>query len=165
MQNVSNKTSASLLPALEEIHKQFSLAENHGIFGKIVVEAHETFKGETILPRTKRFQYSEDDNDATFMLGVTFHPPGLLDTLAFDFNENECFISSWWQANMDGDAKFNHRETVDHPFVLSWQRFLEKNGYDKTLDGYTGNANFEVLDFEDGFELLEKWLKWVKKFS
>lgn len=122
----------------------------------------ENFKKElpdNIKVEKRVFNPAENERYKFFLL-ISFKPkiPGVIEAVDFHFCNSECLISTWFLTT--GNEKM-----VDHPFVLSWLRFIEKNGYKPEDFGLDGHGNFRFIPVKEGISFLMKWIDWVILYS
>ncbi|MEI6775083.1 MAG: hypothetical protein WCL18_10360 [bacterium] len=144
---------------IEEIYGKISAKESYGIFGKVSLSIHpENFKEE--LPNAIRIKKEvfnpAEDQKYRFFLHVTFEStnPNIGKAVRFHFCGSQCWISTWFRVTSE-------ERIIDHPFVISWFRFLERNGYNTDNCGLNGSCNYEFLPIEEGITFLKKWIDWA----
>lgn len=98
------------------------------------------------------------------------HLAGAIDFLLQDVEGELCFlVTTYFGALISQEANFTHKESFNHPLVLSWAQFMGKQ--DDWLEGEvieklsTGGAWPSYLSVEDGFKLLQRWIGWLEKYS
>lgn len=76
--------------------------------------------------------------------------------------------NSWWQSSI-GLASFEHEESGNHPFVLSWRQFLQVQGKELTSDEVidelsSGDCFPVILNISESLEILNGWVSWLEKY-
>jgi hypothetical protein len=148
---------------IQDVLQKIETKKNYGVFGNVSIFINpENFKEELSDSKieTKKFNPAED-RKYKFFLHISFEPNtpeiGCGSALDFHFCRTECWISTWFY----GPAK---KEMENHPFILSWFRFLTINGYSQKC-GLDGSCNYEILTIKEGKKFLKKWLNWVRLYS
>lgn len=158
---------------VEEIYTKLSATLPNSIFGITHIFIHEeNFKGK--LPKSMHIEKNnfnpatdEDgngDEKYKFFLSINFdlsikgYKHYQNSAITFEFCNSEAWISTWFHG--PGNDNIDN-----HPFVLSWFRFLEKNEYSKDTVGLDGSCNYEIIHLEEGIELLKKWIDWISYYS
>ena len=150
------------------------LPENieNSVFGPVSVLCTNKIKIESKLPKSNRPLEFSDDLQVLFEIKHSIFNDFFQEPLIFSIGRQEIWISTFYHSS-GGKEK----DVRNHPFVLSWERFLEEN---KLTDrekqvGFYGHGCVEVYSsnkkddrfesFEKGLDLLVKWIDWIKKYS
>lgn len=147
-----------IVKKVEELISLLPSNSQNGAFGQIEVLRTKQIKLLSKIPIAENnLLWEPDDFKPLFQIKHVMDKGFIQDPLSFSVGRNEIWISTWYGSTGDIDA-------LNDPFVLSWKKFLEKNKMEQK-HGLCGNCNPEFFDLEEGFEFMQLWIEWVKKYS
>lgn len=101
---------------------------------------------------------------------VVHHQHNFSDAINMLILESEGKMKAMITTHFESSATgFSAEEAGNHPFVLSWRRFLDEQS--KWLDKQhidtlsTGASYPTILSVEDGVRLMRGWVAWLRKYG